>query len=213
MIKENLNLMNNTTFITNNRFAVNISNENVDFKPYEIDYFIEKENKRLVLNIRYTLENIENISKMVKMKHCLLPTSFIKLSEKFNINFSLLDPQMETRCNTLYSNCVLRKIAYPKFYYTNKLSQKLLTIECEFKYETKTEKFFEIIPKELTNEEKQKINTIIDNGNRLLEEALNKAKNHYKSETNEEYKKVKTLIHKAKKSNQKKRFNDVETNV
>lgn len=211
IIKNNMELLSNASFITQNRFVVSLNGQDLTFNPYEIEYFNEKDKKRVVLNIRYTVTNISNIEKLFCSKHKLLPNFLIKKSDKFNITLNLLDGNLESLSKFEYKNCVLRFMSYPEIFY-GKNSDKVMTVRCEFNYDDKITQFFEIKSTPITEEEKIKINKIISNENLLLDDALQGAKHYYnkKKMNSSQYNKLEKYIKEAKSSNDKMRFKDIQ---
>lgn len=210
IIKDNMELLSNASFITQNRFVVSLKGQDLTFNPYEIEYFNEKNKKRVILNIRYTVTNISDIERLFCSKHKLLPKFLVKKSDKFNITLTLLDSNLEPLSKFEYKDCVLRFMSYPEIFY-GKNSDKVMTVRCEFNYDDKDTQFFEIKTVPITEEEKIKINKIISNENLLLDEALQGAKRYYnkKKMNPSQYNKVEKYISEAKSSNNKMRFKDV----
>lgn len=233
--KESLDYINNSSIVKQQLFMVELKrNDNsIQLKPIEIEYFHEEPKKRVVLKVRYHSKNLIAIDRISKLRHKYLPNCLVCNKDKFNIVLTLLTPSLKENYKFTYENCVLKKVTYPMYFY-GKGSDNIATAYFEFKYSNKkssandidinTNLTYKKIPKYCWNhtyedeiEYDEKTDKILENSNKMLDEALKTTEKYYKKfpDKEKDFENVKSCINKAKEENKHKqeKLNEKKRNV
>ena len=239
--KKCLDTISQIPFVKQNQFVVTVCNKQNLSEPLfslgEIDYFHEEKKNKVVVKIRCSFDNIPKINQMSAKIKKYRPSFLTPNKDKYQITLTLLSPFLNEGASIIYSNCILKNISYPMYFY-GKGSDNIATIYFEFKYDSKefinvfkendyktkySVKEYDFIKtdktvfnhlaiesvlgnsfkeKQITQEDCNKYNKIIDNSNKMLEYALSCAKKHYteKDDLNS-LKSVERQIEKAKTEN------------
>lgn len=222
--KENKDYINTSSIVLQQLFMVElIKNDNsIQLKPIEIEYFHEEPNKKVVLKVRYHSKNLLAIDQISKLKRKYLPNCLVCNKDKFKIALTLLTPSLKENYKFTYENCVLKKVTYPMYFY-GKGSDNIATAYFEFKYSDKkssandidinTTLTYKKFPKyywdyryEGEVEYDEKTDKILENSNKMLDEALKTTEKYYKNfpDKEKDYETVKSCINKAKEENKYK---------
>lgn len=224
MYKESLDYINNSSIVKQQSFIVELKrNDNsIQLKPIEIEYFHEEPKKRVVLKVRFHSKNLIAIDQISKLRHKYLPNCLVCNKDKFNIILTLLTPTLKENYKFTYENCVLKKVTYPMYFY-GKGSDNIATAYFEFKYSNKESSANDIdVNAKLTYKKRtqynweyryedeieynEKADKILENSNKMLDEALKTTEKHYNTlpDKEKDYETVKRCINYAKEENKRK---------
>lgn len=138
--KKCLDTINQIPFVKQNQFVVTICNKQNLSEPLfplsEIDYFHEEKKNKIVVKIRCSFDNIPKINQMSAKIKKYSPSFLTSNKDKYQITLTLLLPFLNEGASIIYSNCILKNISHPMYFY-GKGSDNIATIYFEFKYDNK----------------------------------------------------------------------------